>query len=554
MTLPWISNRRVAEETLLFWSLLVLHLAPLLIFPFIPTQDGPGHQAVASILRQYDQPAAGLLREYYRPNGEALPNRFIFFMMDGVLGKLPVPGAEKVLLCAYVLLLPLSVRYVLKAIHPEARFLSLLAFPFLFNFTFQMGFFNFCFSLPGFFLAVGYWLKHQREMTALRVAGLGVLVLWVYFCHPVTLVVTVATLLTLAGWRALLELRETGRLAASLRHWLLAPALACLPALVLMASFVQARTDARITSLPLWVKLKHLAGLYSLASVSRWTIPLAAALALLFYGLVWLGLRARGRKPLGVEDGLLLAVGVLLLAYLTAPSELSGGGFITHRLNLFPFLALILWFATCSFQEAWRRWIQVAAVGISLAFLGVFVWWWAGIDRGLAEIVAAESRIEPDHTLLFLSYAHHGEGAYAAFRTNPYVHAGGYIAARKRLVDLSLYQANENYFPIYYEPRLNPYTRLATVPLGVETEPPRVDLLRYMKSTGARVDYVLIWGLRDARTSDPAVREVVRELAAAYEPVDVPGDGAVQLFELRDLKRSRALASAAPLKELRSPR
>ena len=526
---------------------MVLHLAPVLIFPFIPTQDGPGHQAVASILRQYGQPEAVLLREYYQTNGEALPNRFIFFLLDGVLGAIPVPMAETVLLAAYVLLLPLSVRYALKAIDPGARFLSLLAFPFLFNFMFQMGFFNFCFSLAAFFFATGYWLKHQEEMTAPRTAGLCLLVLWVYFCHPVTLVVTVTTLLTLAGWRMFLALREARppRFLASFRTWLLSPWLACLPALVLMASFVQARTDARITVLPLWVKLKHLAGLYSLASVSRWTIPLAAALALLFYAVALLGLWIRGRRPFAVGDGPLLAAAVLLVAYLTAPSELSGGGFINHRLNLFPFLVLILWFGTFKHPEAWKRRIQTASVVIAVAFLSVFVWKWAEIDDGLSKIMAAGNRIEPDHTLLFLSYAHHGEVGHGAFRTSPFVHAGGYLAARKRLVDLSLYQANEDYFPIYYTPRLNPYTRLATVPLGVETEPPRVDLLNYMKSTGTRVDYVLIWGLQDGQRSDPAVRETLRQLAAAYEPVEVSPGGEVRLFRLRPPARAPAAVSLA---------
>jgi hypothetical protein len=299
--------------------------------------------------------------------------------------------------------------------------------------------------------------------------------------------------------------------------------------------------------LPLWVKLKHLAALYSLASVSRWTILLAAALALLFYAIVLRGFRTRGRRPLTAGDGLLLAAAILLAAYLTAPSELSGGGFINHRLNLFPFLVLILWFGTFEHPEVWRRWIHVAAVGISFAFLSVFVWKWAEIDDGLSKILAAGNRIEPDHTLLFLSYAHHGEGDHPAFRTSPFVHAGGHLAARKRLVDLSLYQANEDYFPIYYAPRLNPYTRLATVPLGVETEPPQVDLLRYMKRTGARVDYVLLWGLRDAQRNDPAVRTTLGQLAAAYEPVEVSSDGAVRLFRLRPEMAARLALSARPV-------
>ncbi len=534
---------RPSGPSLLFFLLLLLHLALIWAFPFIPTQDGPGHQAVAFILRQFESPDAGLLREYYLPNREALPNWFVFFLMSRGLGFLPVPLAEKVLLSAYVLLLPLAVRYALRAIDSRAAFLSILAFPFTYNFLFQMGFFNFCFSLAAFFFALGYWLRAPERMTLPRTAGLALLVLWVYFCHPVTLVMAVAALLTLAGWRMLLELMAAPerrfamrKLLAGARRWLLGPVLACLPALALMVSFVGARLDAKVSHLALWAKVKHLAGLYSLASLSEWTILLAACLALLFVLVGLICLRARGRRPPMVGDGLLLVVAVFVVAYFAAPSELSGGGFINHRLNLFPFLALILWLGTFD-HPAWRRrWIQTAASGIALVFLGVFGWTYARIDDGLSQIVAAGDHIEPDHTLLFLSYAHRGErpdGRPLVFRTEPFVHASGYIAARKRLVDLSLYEAAEDYFPIYFNPRLDPFRHLATERLGIEAAPPKVDLLGYPRRTGGRIDYVLLWGLREEQRREPAVLKTLRQLAAGYEEIWVSRQGAVRLFKAR---------------------
>jgi hypothetical protein len=536
-------SSRLSRENVLFWGLLALHLLPIWLFPFVPTQDGPGHQAVTFILRQYDHPAAGLLRQYYLPNREALPNWFIFFLMGRVLGFVAVPVAEKILLTAYIFLLPLSARYALRAIDPEAGFLAVLAFPFLYNYTFNMGFFNFCFSLAAFFLAIGYGLRHAERMGPGRTALLALLVLGVYFCHPVTLVVTVAALLTLAGWRLLLD-----RLAAPAPRFtaaalwrgfldrLLAPGLACLPALILMAAFVRARAGSRIVMLPMWMKIKHLAGLYSLASLSIWTIPLAIALAFLFYAVAALCLRARRGYPWQTGDGLLLAVAVLIVAFFAAPSDLSGGGFINHRLVLFPFLTLILWFGTFEHPARRRLGVQIAAAGIALALLGLIAWKYAGIDRELAGIVAAGDLVEPDHTLLFLSYAHQGEdgkGGKLSFRTWPFVHAGGYLGARRRLVDLSLYEANENYFPFYYRPGLNPYLHLASEPLGIENDPPAVDLLGYPRRTGGSVDYVLLWGLRDERRSEPKVRAVQDQLAAAYDLIRRTPDGRVRLYRLR---------------------
>lgn len=531
---------RFPLETVLFWALLFLHLVPVWTLLYLPTQDGPGHQSVASVLRHYGDPDAGLLREYYAFNREAVPNWLSFFLLGPALSFLPVALAEKVLLSLYILLLPLSARFALRSVDPRAAWLSLLIFPFLYNFMFNMGFFNFCFSLAAFFFAVGFYLRRPEEMGLARTGGLALLVLLVYFCHPVTFVVTVAALFTLAGWRALLD-RRAGLWPAA-RHWLLAPVLACLPALILMASFVGARTGARVTALTLWAKLKHLAGLYSLASMTRWTIPLAALVALLFFVLTLVCLRLRGRRPLQPADGLFAAAAVLLAIYLAAPNDLSGGGFISHRLNLFPFLALLLWFGTFQLPEAWKKVFLSAAAVLAFAFLAAFAPIYAALDEGLEEIAAVGDLIEPGHTFLFLSYAHWGEGLDGkplSFRTEPFVHAGSYVAARRGLVDLSLYEANEDYFPIYYRPHRNPYRHLATVPLGIETVPPRVDLPGYERRRHGRVDYVMIWGPRGAGNHEAA--EILRQLRAEYDLLHTSPDGRVKLFRLRGISERVAL-------------
>lgn len=535
------SHARFTGETTLFWVLLVLHVLPIWIFPFTPTQDGPSHQALAFILRQYDHPEAGLLRQYYLPNQEALPNWFIFFLMGEALGFVPVPVAEKILLTAYVFLLPLSVRYALRAVDSRAGFLAVLAFPFVYSFFFQMGFFNFCFSLAAFFFTVGYWLKHAEEMGPGRAAVLAMLVLWVYFCHPVTLVVTVVTLLTLAGWRTHLALLASpDALWRGTRRWLLAPALACLPALILMASFVGLRADRRISMMPMWTKIRNLAALHSLSSLTLWTIPLAIAVAVLFYAVAVLCLRARRGRPLQTADGFLLTVAVLAVVFFAAPDWFSGGGIINDRLLLFPFLTSILWFGTFEHSARRRLAVQTAAAGIVLAFLGLFAWKYAELNRGIAEIVAAGEHIEPDHTFLFLSFAHQGEDGKGklAFRTRPFVHAGGYIGARKRLVDLSLYEANSDFFPLYFRPTLDPYHHLATEDGSMEADPPRIDLLGYSKRTGGRVDYVLLWGLQDERRGEPEVRVVLDQLAAGYDLIYGSRDGRVGLYRVRNISPS----------------
>jgi len=537
-----------ATERALFVLLVALHLLPLWIFPAFPSQDGPSHQGVTAVLRQLDRAAGEAptprLEEVFAANRGALPNVFVFWLLERGFGFASVPAAEKLLLTLYAVLLPLSLRYAVVGVGPRAALLSWLGFPFVYNFPLHMGFYNFSFSLAAFLFTLGAYWRWRWRMTVARTLGLSLLLTWVYLCHPVTLVAALAALgsVALVDW---LGARRASALPAPegvpVRGGLLRTALmrlgplllAALPALALLVSFVAARAGSQVEGLPFAVRLKHLAGLYSLASLDRRTAWLAAGTALLLAGLAALALRRRLRGR-GEGDGLLLAVGVLLAAYFLAPSRMSGGGYIVHRLNLFPFLLLIPWLASVEQPRRLRAAAAALAALLSLGFLALFVRSYARLGAGLAEIAAAGRAIEPGRTLLFLSYAHRGEDATGeplAFRTEPFVHAGSALAAARRAVDLSLYEANEDYFPVIYRPARNPYTHLSIGPLGIEEEPPRVDLEGYTAQTGVPVDYVLLWGWRDDRArADPDSARLARQLAAGYEEAERSPSGRVRLY------------------------
>ncbi len=516
----------VRWERWLFAALLVLHLLPVWAFRFAPTQDGPAHLSMAAVLRAWDTPDGEPLREYFRENEEAIPNWFIFFLLAKAFAFLPLPVAEKILLSAYVVLLPLSVRFALGAIRPRARFLSVLAFPFTYNFLLNMGFYNFCFSLAAFFFALGYWLKHRGRLGPGRTLVFALLVLWVYFCHPISLVVLAAAVGTLASWRFLLSLRRSGWLGGA-RRWLLPPLAAFLPALALVTAFLTERLGGRVTDMTGWDKLRQLAALYSLVSLDRKLVYLSLALSILLTALVLAALARRSRRRrLLWSDGLLLVAALLVVLYFAAPNEMSGGGFVTHRLNLFPFLIAILWLGTFAHPRRVRVGVPVAAAAIALGLLGMVSLRWAGLDSELAEYVAAGEAIEPHSTVLALSFDN-GGGAY---RIWPFVHAQGHIAARKPVIDLALYQGNEDYFPRRYRPERNPFVHIASGPVALEAEPPAVEFLTYPERTGGTVDYVLLWQPREARS-------IFQQLAAGYDRVYTSPRGLAQLYRRRDAVR-----------------
>ena len=154
---------------------------------------------------------------------------------------------------------------------------------------------------------------------------------------------------------------------------------------------------------------------------------------------------------------------------------------------------------------------------------------YARFNNLLAEYLTVLEHVEPDRTLLTLSYAHWGEtadGQMLSFRCAPFLHASGHIAARKLVADLSLYEANEDHFPLLYRPDRSPYQHMG----AIEGLPPTVDFLTYPERTGGRVDYVLLWGLSERWRGHPAVGSVVAQLQAGYEPVFTSERGLVRLF------------------------
>ena len=533
---------RIGEAALLA-ALLAAQLAPLWLLDHVPTQDGPGHLAVANVLRAIDRPEGAALRDYYVANDRALPNVFIYAVLAQGLGFLPLPVAEKVLLSAYVLGLPLAALYALRGVRPDAGFLATLVVPFTYGFLFWMGFYNFCVSLVAFLVAVGFWLRHGERPGLGRMFVLAALLLWTAFCHPVSVVMAVLAILGLAAWDALLDLRERqgGRIRIIARR-LLPPLAASLPGLALVASFVGERMGARTSSLGLWVKVKHLAALYSLAALDRRTAFAAAALALLVaaLGAGLLGrrlaaLRARGNDPMPAlepGDGLLLLALGFVLVDLLAPSELAGGGFVNHRLALFPWLAAILWLGTGSWSGRLRWVVQAAAAAVTLGFLALQVPLWLRLDRQMGEVAAVAARVPPDRTLVAFPFSPQGvaeDGRPLAFRTGPLRYAEAYAAARRRIVDLTIFQPNEDYFPVEYRPDRNPYVHLGPGG-GMDAVPPCVGFAGYERRTGGRVDYVLVSGVTAKHRAMPETAAFFRQLAAGYERVAVSPGGFAELW------------------------
>jgi hypothetical protein len=518
--------RRLRDpDQLLFLALLVLHVVPLWVFPYFPSQDGPTHLENAVVLREYNRPDRPLLRTFYTLSGDFDPNWFGHLALAGLMALVPPLTAEKILLSGYLLLLPLATRYALEGVRPGAGWLAVLIFPFAQHFLFHMGFHNFCYSLGVLFLVVGYWLRHADHFGTRQTLTLAALIVLLYFCHLVAVVMALMLIGTLAlGW-TLLDRRP---------RRLLGPAVAFLPALALGVAFLGRQGQAmrwEVAPPVLAMRLLDLEVLVSYFDLERLFSRLTF-LGLAILTVLVLLVRWRARL-LEKRDLLLAVVGLAVVAYLTAPSVLSGGSFVNTRLGLFVFFFLILWLGAHPFGPRLKRAVQATAAVIALALLGLHAWAYAEFSRYLAEYAAIEGQLKPGTTVLPLYFTHGLQaGRLGAAKVGAFRHAAAYLTTRGDIVELENYEANTSYFPVRFRPELNPFVRIGdenAPDKGLQNVPPQVEFLTYPE----RIEYVLLWNVPDRPRDTAAGAAIFEQLDRAYERVET-APGLIQLYRRRD--------------------
>jgi hypothetical protein len=501
-----------------------VQLALVWAHEYPPTADGPAHVANAAILKDYNHPDAAAWRRFYALSDRADPNLAGHYLMAVLMHVVSPVTAEKILLSLYVVALPLAFAYALRAVRPDATWATFLVLPFTFSYVVNMGFYNFSLSLPGYFVIVGYWLRHRDHFDAVYGARLLVMMLALYCCHIVSLLLGWITIAVLAAWTIGGDLlaarkqdqRTPGVLWRAIRCRALIPLLASLPALALMVSFVKRHHEPKIvgrSKLELLASLLDLDALVSFSddhvALTRWfTFVLIAAGALV------VGLRIARRRRLEWSDGLLAVAAVMGALYLKAGEQ----AYLPARLSLFVFLPTILWLGV----QIWPRWgarsLQLIGGGTALAMVLLSAPYWAKLSDQIAEYLSVAGEIRPGSTLLSLPQSRLGWSAGGDLndRIHTFLYTSGYFVPARRIVDLRNYEAHMGYFPVDYRKELSPYVHMAQAAPprprwhGSELWPPQIDLDGYERATGATVDGVLLWGkLDDIRREAPALMDML---------------------------------------------
>jgi len=540
----WLGNR----ENLLLLALIVAHLIPLWAFKYFPSQDGPTHIENASVILNYFRSDRTIFREYYLLNKNVEPTWLGHLFLAGLMFIIPTFAVEKVFLSGYVILLPLSIRYAIRAIRPDSGFLVLLMFPFIYNYPLHMGFYSFSYSLPVFFFLMGYWMRHGDRFTVRKTVVLAFFSLLLYFCHLVSLVMAYAGIVILTWWLIWSDVTHDPRVRQFHFRMLWEPfkkrmipvILALLPTIILIVIFLYRHgfesPEIEIRRSFYWL-FKDLMQIESLVSFGKEESFCSIGLSVLFAAVFFYILVSKiMHRRLNRWDGLLTVVLGYVLIYLFAPNAMSEGFFITDRLNLYPFFAFVLWFGAQSYLRSVKGGIMLVAIAITIASLGLHASKYAELNDYLAEYLSGMHLIKPNKTLLPLAFdsrGHAPDGRVLSLKVRPFLHASGYIAAQRHVVEFTNYEAGAfNYFPTIFRSDLNPYIHIGIKDRSIVWEPPQVDFLTYTRRTGGEVDYVLVWGIQKRQRDLEAAKSIDEQIKKGYKLIYTsPRTELMQLYE-----------------------
>lgn len=475
-----------------FVGLLILECYPIWTLQHFPSQDGPSHLYNAIVIGQWThQP---LYREYYDVHWTPAGNLLFQLILVGLVNVVPVALAEKIVLTGYMILFPLAFLALLEVVSPAARAFSLFAFIFAPSVFFQLGFWNFIFSIPLALLALRYYLRGRGRPTRLWLVLLAFWGLAVYEVHMGSWIVYAVAvgIFTAVDVTELLRHR-TERPSNTTRKLTQAvlPLLTLVPPLLLTLRFmlgeqfrsVAAQSDPeRLTD-----RIKPLAALQFLRTASEADTRFAATFALLVCILVvravWLRI-GHGPNPRRSEIWLIVAAACGLLSLL-APTSVSGV-FLRNRLALYGWMFLVVWLATQTWQPSLLRF--TAACACLLAALP-FVWripaYWDWEQR-ISEFASVAPNIVPGATVLSIPMED------PAHRVDALLHAVD-LFAPKPFIDLRNYEAATTYFPTEFRPEKSPFDSLGSL-VELQKAAPAFHLDRYEHQAHAPISYLLFYG------------------------------------------------------------
>ncbi len=199
-TQPWW-----ARWPVLFAAALV-EAVVLVPWRYLASEDGPTNLASARIIANYPGAYGTYFTLDWLPKFNTLW-QLVLIVPTSIMA--PVV-AERLLLVALVVALPLAGWYAVTGIRRDSGPLAFFLLPLSIGYFFHAGYYGFCLSLVLGVVTVGWWLRHRDLRASSWVVFAGLLVL-TYLAHIVTAGMVVVVLSVVTGWEFVTDDRQRSR-------------------------------------------------------------------------------------------------------------------------------------------------------------------------------------------------------------------------------------------------------------------------------------------------------------------------------------------------------
>jgi hypothetical protein len=486
--------RRFVNEKLFFIAV-VINVLPFLFIRFFPTMDGPAHLYNSNLVGQLVH-ADSPLHQYFYFNPMLVPNWLSHIILGFFNLFLPAFIAEKVLVAFFLLLMPLSFYYMVKALYPQNAGLSLIALPFSHMFLFYLGFYNLALGFIFLFAAVGLWANYLKDNNKRKIGWLFLLITLSYFTH---VMIYGCCLMTL-GFLAILNFKhiENQSRTLSVRKVVIPIVqlvLISLPSLLLFYWFMGHTTfypsDYKIPFIGLLRFLVRIdpVVIHDQSKEVIYTVPLFILMlvmsVLVFRGKIknykeqYENKALKIRKILNKHD-LFLFLSLLFLALFFIVPDGASAGMMTDRFGLMFFILWIMWLAVSAFHESEKMFFSIIVFLLYFGLLFQHVKSISYLSADAAKIEKAASVVKSYSVVLPINVS-----------TNwIQPHFSNYLGIDKPMVILENYEASLGWFPLCWNvakmPRLTLDGKNRLTDIGWPMNPASAE----KKS----IDYVLIYG------------------------------------------------------------
>jgi hypothetical protein len=486
-----------------YYFVLFLHLLPIILLSPFVTLDGPAHLYNARLIQSLWSNDFSAAHHFFSFNPFPEPNWICHGISACLLYLLPAGIVEKIILFIILLTGALGFRKLNTIFNPNSGWLSWMYFPFLYNFTFSLGFFNFAlgFSLLPWILV--YWMKFRnRDSGKYNLLVLSLMTLFIYFSHLVIFLVAILFM----GMITMLGKSDAGD--SSIRKQLQKLLLISLPGLLLTAWFLKSTGTMGYRGEISYLKTSELLNqLYNARMFVIFNYDDESRYSRIFFKVIFIfTIWAIYKRSIHKYQKPFLGIMLLsLVMVFIIPDSLASGGILSVRMVQLFYLCWCFWILALNFPEKGRLFIAFFSAIFSLFLLVKNYQIRKTLSEDAIVFFQAAKEMKEESIVMPLNYG------------SNWLHSNlpGYIGAEKKMLVLDNYEPTAGHFPLIWKNGMNPESDLGNF---CASNIPCITILNFEKKTGLKINYITVESMPD-NPKDSCSKDAMTQLNTLFRPL-----------------------------------